>query len=385
MSMNLTALILSSDDRLVRLLRRAFSDLEIVAEHCPDHESAIHQLTRRRFEAVIVDASTPHADQVLRSVRKAPANKRAIGVAILQRQTGMQTAFEHGAHFVLYQPLSAERAKASLRAVRALMVRERRRNARVPLEMPVAVAFGSFREGSSISNTTCSDFGEGGMALRWRGSEQSQTSVELRFTLPGVPHATCICGEIAWRSPNGLVGVRFLDLAPEVTDEIRAWLKKTSPELIEDDAPLACRLTDLSLGGCYLQTPTPFPAATRVALRRHVGELQLRAGGKVRVSHPEHGMGIEFTVGAESQRHVEQLIAALSQGASAQPELLVEPEGIDLEPAQAAGIESGHFENDPLLQLFHRAHALTPENFFRELERQRHSESEDDAEPILSA
>ena len=57
--MTLKALVLCSDDKILRVLRRVLSDLEIGLEHCPDADSAIQRLTRQRFEALIVDCDDP--------------------------------------------------------------------------------------------------------------------------------------------------------------------------------------------------------------------------------------------------------------------------------------------------------------------------------------
>ena len=56
-NMSLKSLLLSSDDKTVRTLRRVLSDLEIGVEHCSSAEAAIRKLTRVRFEAIIVDCS----------------------------------------------------------------------------------------------------------------------------------------------------------------------------------------------------------------------------------------------------------------------------------------------------------------------------------------
>ena len=133
--MTLKALVLCSDEKILRVLRRVLSDLEIGLEHCPDADSAIQRLTRQRFEALIVDCNDPStAALVLKSARTAPCNKRAVAVAIIDGSTGVRSAFEMGAHFALYKPISTERAKASFRAARALMKRERRRNSRAGRE-----------------------------------------------------------------------------------------------------------------------------------------------------------------------------------------------------------------------------------------------------------
>src|SRR5882724_5369056 len=159
--MKLQSLILSTDEKILRVLRRVLSDLEIDVTHVTEAEAAIRKLTRERFEAVIVDCHRQEtAAHVLRSARSALCNKRAVAVAIVDGTQALKSAFDLGAHFVLYKPISMERAKASFRAARALMKCERRRNIRIPVEIPIALVFG---DGDQIKTVT-TDFSSGGMA-----------------------------------------------------------------------------------------------------------------------------------------------------------------------------------------------------------------------------
>src|SRR6266436_4599971 len=160
--MNLKCLLVCSDEKTVRILRRVLSDLEIAVEHCDDADTAIRRLTRQRFESIIVDCATPEeASSVLRGAKAAPANNRAIAIVLVDPGLGLKGGFEMGAHFVLHKPLSGERAKASFRAVRALMKRERRLQLRVPVQIPVE-CYGS---GSYKAKTI--DLCEGGMAIQF--------------------------------------------------------------------------------------------------------------------------------------------------------------------------------------------------------------------------
>jgi len=178
---DLKALLLCSDEKIVRVLRRTLGDLEIGVEHCTSSEAALRHLTRERFEAIIVDCAGPGAAAVLRSARVAPCNKRAVAVAILDNGVGLRSAFELGAHFILYKPVSVERAKSSFRAARALMKKERRRNARILVQIPVEMWS---REGVRFKvNTT--DLGEGGLALTLPRRSKPRGRWQLKFTLPG--------------------------------------------------------------------------------------------------------------------------------------------------------------------------------------------------------
>jgi c-di-GMP-binding flagellar brake protein YcgR len=367
--MSLQALVFCADEKVVRVLRRVLSELEIGMELCGDAESAIHKLTRRRFEAVLVDCADQRtASRVLRSARSAPVNKRAVAVAILSGQTGVANGGDLGAHFVLHQPLSPERAKTSFRAVRALMKRERRRNARIPVEAPVTL---QVNDGAGQLRAVTTDLGEGGMAIQIAHRPKNLGPVTVQFSLPGSEDTIECKAQVAWENPGRQVGLRFVDLAPEVRDRLNAWLESRAPEFDQDDPPSPCKLTDLSLGGCYLETGSPFPLRTRIILSMQVAGEPLRAEAVVLVMHSDVGMGVEFTQATDQQRsHVEKFIHALTNGNGVLPEILVEPEGLETaEPVNAPSTRSG--PEDPLLELFRRRAELTPEAFQSELRKQR--------------
>jgi len=368
--MSLQALVFCADEKVVRVLRRVLSELEIGLEVCADAESAIHKLTRRRFEAVIVDCTDQRtASRVLRSARSAPVNKRAVAVAIVAAQTTLGGARDLGAHFVLYQPLSPERAKTSFRAVRALMKRERRRNARISVETPVTI---QVNDGAGQMRAVSSDIGEGGMAIQLAHRPKNLGTVTLQFCLPGTEDNIECGGEVAWENPGRQIGLRFLNLAPAMLDRVNAWLESRGPEFEQNDPPAPCKLTDLSLGGCYLETASPFPLRTRIILSMKVAGISFRAEGVVLVMHPDIGMGIEFMQTTDPQRgDLERFIQALTQSNGALPELLVEPEGLEMgEPATVASSATGVVE-DPLVDLFRKKGDLALEAFQIELRKQR--------------
>jgi len=356
--MSLKSLVLCSDEKIVRVLRRVLSDLEISIEHCSDPDSAIHKLTRQRFESIIIDCTDVKvATSVLKSARSAPCNKRAVAVAIMDGHNG-------------------------LRAARALMKRERRRNARVPVQLSVAL---SNPKTGFQQNAPTTDLSEGGMAVQLGQRQKDSGPWQTRFKLPGSENVIEVIGESAWHNPGGQVGIRFVDLQVDAAHELRQWLNQHSPEGEKDDPPVRCRLTDLSLGGCYLEIASPFPSGTRIVLSMRVGDLELHVCGIVRVMHPEVGMGVELAQTTREQRNqVERFIQSLMNAGGTLPELLVEPEGLESvrpeAPAQPADLE------DPLLELFQRKAALPAELFLSELRKQRSTHrSESSEESILPA
>jgi CheY-like chemotaxis protein len=370
--MSLQALVLCSDDKIIRVLRRVLSDLEIGVELCPDADSAVRKLSRRRFEAVVVDCNDEDmAALVLKSVRSAPCNKRSIAVAMIDGQKAVRSAFALGAHFVLYKPISAERARTSFRAARALMKCERRRNTRVTVQIPVALVS---ENGAGQRKAVSSDISQGGMSLKLSRRNKNSRPMRIKFALPGTDEGIECAAEVAWEGGGAQAGIRFVNLFPEQRDHLRSWLARHSPEMEPDDPPVPCTLTDLSSGGCYLEMPAPLPMNTRVILTMRLAKFESRAEGVVRVMHPEVGMGVEFTRTTNQQRkHLEEFIQALTKSNGAQPELVVEPEGMnDVEAGNSQKTVLDEME-DPLLELFQRNTEFTVESFLSELRKQRNS------------
>jgi DNA-binding response OmpR family regulator len=383
-TMNLKALLLSSDEKTVRILRRVLSDLEISVEHCSGADDAIRRITRQRFEAIIVDAANvEEAGSVLRGAKAAPVNKRALAIVLVEAPVGLKGGFEMGAHFVLHKPLAVERAKSSFRAVRALMKRERRLQMRVAVQIPVEC------HGAGQYKATTIDLCEGGMAIHFSGRVAKENSLRFSLELPGMNQKLEIFGEVAWEGNGDQAGVRFKNATDEQRSTLRQWLNSQLPEHEPDDPPVNCRLTNLSLGGCYLTTNSPFPRGTRVTLSIKTDDLEIRAGGIVLVAHPEFGMGVEFLQTTTEQcDQVRRMITTLRINGDKSPELQVEPDGLETQlpvdgfarfqviatqasatKVSAANEVSG--AEDALVDLFRHKFQVPVETFLEQMREQR--------------
>jgi c-di-GMP-binding flagellar brake protein YcgR len=365
--MSLNSLVLCSNEKIVRVLRRTLGDLDIGVVLCADAESALRMLTRRRFEAIIVDCADPGSAEVLRCARSAPCNKQAVAVAIVDPDTGLRSVFQLGGHFVLYKPVSSERAKASFRAARALMKRERRRNARVPVRIPVTIR-NPGRTATFKVHTI--DLSEGGMAVSCSGHSRPGGRCQAVFTLPGTKDTLELPAEFAWEGTGDQAGVRFLDVPPVAANQLQHWLKRNLADAEPDDPPVRCQLSDLSLGGCYLEISSPFPVSTHVTLTMRAAGVEVRVSAVVRVMHADRGMGLEFIqTTAQHRQEVERFLKMLSENRGLSPELLAQPEGLDRDTSWDSNEDSEG--NDPLVELF-RTQATAPvETFLDELRKQR--------------
>ncbi len=144
------------------------------------------------------------------------------------------------------------------------------------------------------------------------------------------------------------------------------------------DPPVSCRLSDLSLGGCYLTTNSPFPRGTRIVLSMKTAELEVHAGGIVLVAHPEFGMGVEFLqTTAEQRDQVHRMITTLRANGDKSPEIQVEPNGLEMpsrdgslamSPGSAA---DGSGSDDTLVDLFRHQFQTPVESFLQQMREQR--------------
>lgn len=62
-----------------------------------------------------------------------------------------------------------------------------------------------------------------------------------------------------------------------------------------DKIALRAPLTDLSIGGFYIETMTPLPEGTKLQVALSIGRVEMYAQGVVETSHPNIGNGIAFT------------------------------------------------------------------------------------------
>jgi hypothetical protein len=130
-----------------------------------------------------------------------------------------------------------------------------------------------------------------------------------------------------------------------------------------------------------VQTEAPFPERALVDLCLKANELSVHTEGMVRVTHPGHGMGVEFPSRTVEQREqVGKLIEFLRNCPSpTMLELIVSPRALvadlrQFEPEDKKTEESGDELEDPLLELLRRGTSLQQDDFVSELQHQRSPE-----------
>jgi hypothetical protein len=264
-----------------------------------------------------------------------------------------------------------------------------RRSTRLPLEVPVQVTSldPSFSFSERCNTTLVNAHGCGVVSPR---ALEMNLPVRLEI-ISAKRHTTAVVSEVVplggdpetWliglelQIPGNFWGIEYAPSDWAVEDLMEEELSRMRRPRTNSDAakaitpPRRWRLTDVSAGACYLESTTPLPAGTPVVLSIRANDKEYILDGVVRVSHPETGMGTEFTRSHTPAQHVEELIEQLTNTREA-PRVFVGrkerqhvAETETMPPARVPG------EPDLLLDLVLSGASLTQEQFFSDLRAQR--------------
>lgn len=360
--MDLRVLVVCPDQDSANLLGQILSEMGICAEHTPSISRGLERLDKQRFDGVILDYRGDQSSQdFVAKLRQSRPNRNTLLIAIAESEFSARPVFAMGANFVLYRPLSAERARLSLRAARGLMRRERRRAPRIPVSSPASFD----HPGAQDQPATLIDLSDGGTALRSEHSLPPACKVYFQFALPGQQQVVRLSGEVAWQDSSGRSGIRFVDVPQASRRLMHAWLlqnsfrqlrsrpsaplprpnRETRPEGKDPDlsgntgnrrgehrfpcklgaevyrlgtsVPNRCTLSDISEGGCYVEMPSPLDGQAGVEIVVRTSEMKLKIRGHVLAVHPGFGMGVRFVFGDAGEREeMLRLLALLAAGPS---------------------------------------------------------------------
>jgi CheY-like chemotaxis protein len=372
--MALNSLLVCADAQAVQVLTKILQDLGIGVESCGTPLAATARINEQKFDAILVDCQDePAAKKLIAHIRETSINNKAIAVAMVDGGNKIREIFDKGANFILYKPVSAERAGNSMRAARGLMQRDRRSQRRASAQTQASISYSDVADAAA----KLVDLAESGLAMESERRLPPSCKVYFQFALPQNRSQVRLSGEVVWQDSSGRVGIRFVNVPQSSQKILKGWLEANlaqqnvpasvdpehsehpeedpavtlsaglglltvcsadrrsrsrkgcslSAEVYQADhkVPNRCRLSDVSNGGCYVETPLPFATGTALEIMVRTDELKLRIYGKVKSTHPGFGMGVQFNLDTPEQHsQVQQLIAcatALLEEAEPEPEV----------------------------------------------------------------
>jgi CheY-like chemotaxis protein len=359
--MTLSSILVCADEASVQVLRGVLEELDIQVELCPDPVRAGVRLAQKHFDLLILDCKK-QSDVIalLNESRSSRATGATLAVVVAAGQESVREMFSLGVNFVVYKPISHERALSSLRAAQAVLIRDKRRKARAAVHTQATVDYA----GGEQVRATLVDLAEQGMAVNFGKTLPPTCKVYFQFRLPGQKSTVRLSGQVVWQEWNGRAGVQFVDVPQASRKLLTEWLQanlddgpkgplasgavgvehsvdemvavgeqrdvkthdreavarlRSEPDNRRGQTRYACRLgaevfqagssvrnychlSDLSPGGCYLEMPLVFALGTPVEITVRTHEMKLRVSGQVKAAHPGYGMGISFKLNAKDER-----------------------------------------------------------------------------------
>jgi len=366
--MNLSSLLVCADEVSVQVLNGVLKELGIRVELCPDAVRAAVRLAQERFDLIILDCDR-QADvtSLLHETRSSRLNDTTLAVAVVAGQENIREIFSLGVNFVLYKPVSYERALSSLRAAQTVLYRDKRRKARAAVHTQATIDYA----GVERATATLVDLAEDGMAVNFGKKLPPTCKVYFQFQLPGQTANVRLSGQVVWQDWNGRAGIQFVDVPQTSRRILREWLQmnlsdaprpqspsqevrveqsirpdedgvlttsrgkkqdlkgsdgeaaarlrdepsnrrgqiryacRLGAEVYQTGSPVRhyCHLSDLSQEGCYLEMPLAFAAGLTVEIVVRTHEMKLQLSGEVKASHPSYGMGVLFHLNTKDERH----------------------------------------------------------------------------------
>jgi hypothetical protein len=172
-----------------------------------------------------VDDQVEGAPLVLDSSRQLVTCRKSVRIVLADTPTSIGSAFQTGTQIVLYKPLSTERVRHGLRAVRNLMAQERRRGSkRVQVEVAAKLNYG---RGRSIA-VIVEDLSDSGAAIRSSSRLSGAPQFMFECSLPDVPELLKAKAEFVWRDEGGMCGIHFTDMSASSRKALLVWIKERS-------------------------------------------------------------------------------------------------------------------------------------------------------------
>ena len=220
--MTLSSLLVCADEASVQVLRRVLEELDIQVELCADAVRAAVRLAQEHFDLIILDCET-QADVValLDESRASRLNEATVAVVVVVGQESIREMFALGVNFVLYKPVSYERAMSSLRAAQTVLYRDKRRKARAPVHTHATIDYAGVEQ----ARATLVDLAEDGMAVNFGKKLPPICKVYFQFQLPGQTASVRLSGQVVWQDWNGRAGIQFVDVPQASRRVLQEWLK----------------------------------------------------------------------------------------------------------------------------------------------------------------
>lgn len=217
--MPLKALIICSDSQLLQLAVPVFEEACIDTDVCTAPAHGQRLMHREKYDAVMIDCAAEDSAAILAKSHDYAFNRTSLVFALVSGSIEAREAVRLGANFVLEKPLTREWLLRSLRAAYGLMISDRRRCFRHPVELTVWISTDGIPELPAMTMNVS----QGGMSVRSAIPIGQKGKIILKFQLPGGGRALTARAEIRWTRAD-LLGIEFTAMSRSDRNELASWL-----------------------------------------------------------------------------------------------------------------------------------------------------------------
>src|SRR5256886_8101311 len=155
--MALKSLIVCADTKALEVLRKILEVSGVGLERCEHSSLSTSRVATGSSNAIVIDAADPNGLQLMSTARHSSENHTSLIVVLVDTREQVRELFTQGANFVLYKPITPERAASSLRAARGMMRRGKSGKVRVRLHPPAPNPHANAEDGPSPLLDLCED------------------------------------------------------------------------------------------------------------------------------------------------------------------------------------------------------------------------------------
>ncbi len=216
-------LLVDCSDATVDMFRPLLNTWNVCTGVCNSPTEAASIVSRSKVDSVVLECSAPETGLVaIEMLRSLPPGANMIVVAVIQNRDIADQCLRAGANFVLSRPFDPEITYRTLRAAYGLMLAERRRYFRHPVDVPVELTDSS----GIILQGKMKNVSDHGMAVKCMGKLRTHDKVVVSFAVPGSTAVIRITGQIVWANAGGTAGIRLFSTEGSAREHMAKWLSR---------------------------------------------------------------------------------------------------------------------------------------------------------------
>ena len=216
-------LVVDDDMQMLGFVGAALGKMGAEPHLVQSSQQALEVVNKTKFDGIFLDWRMRELDglELARRVRSSRSNSRCPIVMLtgVTDPSALKECFRAGVTFFLQKPVTVQNLESLLNATRGVMLQERRRYQRAPMQVSVLCQWKSLdtlikTKGESVNLSS------DGMLVSLEEIPALRTSVSLEFSLPGDPEPLQFAGQVVRYDVTKRVGIRFTPLGKQVRQRL---------------------------------------------------------------------------------------------------------------------------------------------------------------------